>query len=560
MKKLFYLFSVFFMSSVFALAQTNKMKIDGNGVLIGGGSNQINYTSSGTAIENGSSSVTIKSSGVTTKYGSNQINVTSNGTAITNGSSQLNVTSNGILSKYGSNQLNVTQDGTFLNVGSDHDIQIWPFGISIQKYNTNTTEHDNVIIGNYGADLWGVNINNFPNVNLAYHDPANISYGLCSQQKLGLGFDMAIRTVAYSFTPLSRGRSFGINSAVGNATTGWNYGVYTKVHGINKGTALYAAATTADINTPSNVNEYIDGNFAGYFNGRVHVSERMGIGWVNPSYTLDVNGTVWCWDLINYSDSRAKTNVADLKNNMGQIGKLRPVTYNFKSNDYSEYYDILERSAVMDTGKVVINNDDDLRRYFALEEKKDDNRKRIGFIAQEFREVFPELVYEDEKGRLSINYVSLIPVLVGTTQEQNETIQKQNRTILEMNEAIQDLEKQVEVLLKINEMLIKRLDALEIQNNTIHSQGESAKNFSFSLFPNPTNGFVSIDYTLFVDAPICIELFNIFGQRVKLILPQQNQKSGIYSVQTSIADLGTGTYIVKVTSGSQTDSKQLINN
>ena len=88
---------------------------------------------------------------------------------------------------------------------------------------------------------------------------------------------------------------------------------------------------------------------------------------------------------------------------------------------------------------------------------------------------------------------------------------------------------------------------------------ESAKNFSFSIFPNPTNGFVTIDYTLYVDAPISIELYNMFGQRVKLIA-QQNQKSGTYSVQTSVGDLGPGTYIVKVTCGSQVESKQVVIN
>lgn len=50
------------------------------------------------------------------------------------------------------------------------------------------------------------------------------------------------------------------------------------------------------------------------------------------------------------------------------------------------------------------------------------------------------------------------------------------------------------------------------------------------------------------------------GQRAKQIVPQQNQKTGTYSVQTSVANLGTGTYIVKVTSGNQIESKQLIIN
>ena len=91
-------------------------------------------------------------------------------------------------------------------------------------------------------------------------------------------------------------------------------------------------------------------------------------------------------------------------------------------------------------------------------------------------------------------------------------------------------------------------------------QQEESKTFSFSIYPNPTNGFVTVDYTLNIDAPILIELYNLFGQRLKLIVPQQNQKAGDYSVQASVSDLGTGTYIIRVTFGEQTESKQLIIN
>ena len=58
-----------------------------------------------------------------------------------------------------------------------------------------------------------------------------------------------------------------------------------------------------------------------------------------------------------------------------------------------------------------------MRKYLGMGEKRDVNRKHIGFIAQEVKQVYPELVYEDEKGMLGIDYVSLIPVLVETIQE-----------------------------------------------------------------------------------------------------------------------------------------------
>jgi hypothetical protein len=50
---------------------------------------------------------------------------------------------------------------------------------------------------------------------------------------------------------------------------------------------------------------------------------------------------------------------------------------------------------------------------------------QTGLIAQELREIFPELVHEDDKGMLSVNYVGLIPHLIEAVKElkaENETL------------------------------------------------------------------------------------------------------------------------------------------
>lgn len=41
-----------------------------------------------------------------------------------------------------------------------------------------------------------------------------------------------------------------------------------------------------------------------------------------------------------------------------------------------------------------------------------DDRQHYGLIAQELREVMPELVFENQKGYLAIDYVQLITVLI----------------------------------------------------------------------------------------------------------------------------------------------------
>jgi hypothetical protein len=51
-----------------------------------------------------------------------------------------------------------------------------------------------------------------------------------------------------------------------------------------------------------------------------------------------------------------------------------------------------------------------------------DETMHIGLIAQEVKEVIPELVVEDEEGILGINYIELIPILIQSIKEQQEQI------------------------------------------------------------------------------------------------------------------------------------------
>ena len=105
------------------------------------------------------------------------------------------------------------------------------------------------------------------------------------------------------------------------------------------------------------------------------------------------------------------------------------------------------------------------------------------------------------------------------------------------------------------QQLSKRLEALEKNANNVQQEND----FSFSMFPNPANaGVVTVEYTMHIDAPICIELYNTFGQKLKVLVLQQNQQAGNYSIQTSVADLNAGAYIVRAVSGNQIESKQLI--
>jgi len=49
-------------------------------------------------------------------------------------------------------------------------------------------------------------------------------------------------------------------------------------------------------------------------------------------------------------------------------------------------------------------------------------KQKIGVLAQEIKEVFPELVSEDDNEMLAVNYQGLVPVLINALKEQDDKI------------------------------------------------------------------------------------------------------------------------------------------
>ena len=51
-------------------------------------------------------------------------------------------------------------------------------------------------------------------------------------------------------------------------------------------------------------------------------------------------------------------------------------------------------------------------------------KQKIGVLAQEIQEVFPELVSEDDNEMLAVNYQGLVPILINALKEQDEKINR----------------------------------------------------------------------------------------------------------------------------------------
>jgi hypothetical protein len=109
------------------------------------------------------------------------------------------------------------------------------------------------------------------------------------------------------------------------------------------------------------------------------------------NYAAYFDGNVFVNGAIFYpSDARYKTNITTLPNALDIILGLRGVTFDWRQNEFPQ-------------------------RHFA-------SGRQIGLIAQEVEKVLPEAVSKDKQGYRSVDYIKVVPVLVGAIQAQQQEI------------------------------------------------------------------------------------------------------------------------------------------
>jgi hypothetical protein len=241
-------------------------------------------------------------------------------------------------------------------------------------------------------------------------------YGFSNLTTVG-GYQNGVYGSAFSSTALNVGRSYGVKGYAGNAGNGWNYAVHGTLAGSNNGAAIYGVvAPNGDVST--------NGKYAGYFLGDMYIGGHLGINKApDPNYDISTTNYIQAAGISIISDERFKNNIQDLTGSLAQVMNLKGVTY--KLNDkIGNLSATIATVAVSDTGTV------------QYEEKIINaalyNRDHIGFLAQDMQKIFPDLVYEDKDGMLSVDYVSLIPVLVESLKEINlklEALKKENEIL-----------------------------------------------------------------------------------------------------------------------------------
>ena len=196
------------------------------------------------------------------------------------------------------------------------------------------------------------------------------------------------------------------------------------------------------------------------------------------------------------SDERFKENIQPVKEVLHSLESLEAVTYNLKNK--------------------------------AAKTSRNSNKfgsERYGFLAQNVKEVFPQLVHTDKEGYMSVDYIGLIPILV--------------QSINELQARISELEGETESAGQ-NELEASLTDAKLYQNA-----------------PNPWSSETVIRYRLPQEvAQAYIYIYDMQGTQLKSIPANGRGES---QVTLTARDLKAGMYIYAlVADGRLIESKQMI--
>ena len=142
---------------------------------------------------------------------------------------------------------------------------------------------------------------------------------------------------------------------------------------------------------------------------RIERGGNVGIGTTNPGYKLHVNGSVAGVGGYNaLSDLRYKKNIRAVANALDKITGLQGVNFDWRQDEFPN-----------------LNFDDG---------------EQIGFIAQEIKEILPEVVSRDSEGYYAVAYSGVVPVLVEAIKEQQRIIAGQQKVINEQGSELAKME------------------------------------------------------------------------------------------------------------------------
>lgn len=246
------------------------------------------------------------------------------------------------------------------------------------------------------------------------------------------------------------------------------------------------------------------------------------------------NSNVYATNISVASDSRFKTDITPLESSLQTLTSLSPVSYK-----------LLPRSGNGDledipTAGLSEKELRDLEFFRNLQKNKKPDGPHFGFIAQEVKEIYPELVHTDKDGYMYIDYIGMIPLLVNAIGELNTQIEELKAENSELNQAVVNAQ------------------APAVGNNQPSQIADDfLRNALYQNHPNPFTSSTTISMSLRSEvADAVLYIFDMQGSLLKTI-PVNNR--GNVSVTIDGGELNAGMYIYSlIADGNEVASKRMI--
>lgn len=236
-----------------------------------------------------------------------------------------------------------------------------------------------------------------------------------------------------------------------------------------------------------------------YGNGMAWFSNRLTIGGAQPldicepelngGPILVINGEGTINGMNISSDQRFKKNIANLENTFDIVNRLNPVSYQYRHDEFAE-------------------------RNFS-------KTPTYGFIAQDLKEVLPNVVRKEKDGYYSVNYIAIIPVLT-------QAIKEQQATIKELENKVEALAEKASTKGSFDEENPKQRE--EINTGAV----------LFQNTPNPLNNVTFIDY--YLPATTQSAFIKVIDNNGKLVKAFPVNQTGYGQLELDCTNLQSGTY------------------
>lgn len=347
------------------------------------------------------------------------------------------------------------------------------------------------------ANKYGIRVSNFFN-------SADNTYGFYSMAR---NYSSGSCYGAYA-SALSNNNT--VTSRVNIGVGGYASCAYTAVGVMGARAALssipcinFAGVYGAETNINPSFGNY-SGTYAGYFKGKVRVTNGIYATLLSPSASTlaEQDETVVLSERVeSVTNKLCQVHTLQFSRYKSIKGKITEETYSSESDAVNKGLDSL-----------AVDSEVEPDQYLSP--------IQYGLDANQLKAVYPELVYEDANGNVSINYVEIVPLLV--------------KSINEMSAKIETLEQQLEA--KKQSKRVKS-EATEIENNI--SDIDMVR-----MDQNKPNPF-SESTVIGLNIPEKTQKANIFiydfsGKQIKSIHVLER---GETNITVYAGDLGAGMYI-----------------